>query len=145
MKPLLKKCLFLSVIGLFEGFLIGLIFLIIHRLTGGEKPSALYLTLHFAVSGLFGTLSMGSTIFYEIEQWSILRATLSHFLLVFTAFLCIGASMEWFVLGSTGFWIMVMAFIVAYIIIWVIQALKYRKETRKMNEALRLLKNRNSE
>ena len=38
------------------------------------------------VSGFFGAICMGGTVVYDIEKWSILKATITHFFITIISF-----------------------------------------------------------
>lgn len=89
-------------------------------------------------SMLYGGIAMGSSVFYEIESWSIVRATASHYLLTMGSFLVANQILGWF---GTGM-ILVITFIcmtVAYIIIWIVQYARYKKQINEVNEELKML------
>ena len=86
--------------------------------------------------------AMGSSIVYDIEKWSIARATVTHFLLVFALYFLLVISMKWFRLEDPLFWIIVGCMAVAYVIIWLIQYLACRRKIREMNDSLNQWKSR---
>jgi hypothetical protein len=48
--------------------------------------------------------------------------------------------MGWFKLDDPVFWIVVAAMAAAYVLIWLVQYLSYRRTIRKMNENLEKMK-----
>ena len=46
----------------------------------GSETGALILDL--ALSGFFGAVCMAGTVFYEIEHWSLAKATFLHYLII---------------------------------------------------------------
>lgn len=80
------------------GFPLGiLVSLVISWATGNDRlvsdllvqrvgSAAGALTLDLFLSGIFGFLCMGGTAFYEIENWSLLKATFLHYLIVVVCF-----------------------------------------------------------
>ena len=85
---------------------------------------------------------MGCSVFYDIENWSILRATLSHFLLTLLSFYAMACLQRWMKLFDMVFWISTAAFIVVYIIICLSQYFSWRRQVRKMNLELQAMKQR---
>lgn len=125
-----KKATLLGLVGFVIGSMISLCFML-----GGLQtlPEALP---HILLGGIYGAVAMGSSIVYDIEKWSIARATATHFLLVFTLYFLLVISMEWFRLDAPLFWIIVGGMVVVYILIWLFQYLSYRRKIREMNEEL---------
>ena len=125
-----KKAALLGLAGFVMGSLIGMCFI----LAGSVSfPDALP---HILLGGLYGGAAMGSSVFYDIEKWSIARATATHFLLVFALFFLLVMTMGWFSLNAPAFWIVVGAMAAGYVLIWLIQYLSYRRRIRKMNDQL---------
>ena len=89
-------------------------------------------------SMIYGGIAMGSSIFYEIESWGIVRATLSHYILTMGSFLIANRVLGWFGTGT----VLVITFIcmtVAYIIIWLVQYSLFKKQIREVNKELEML------
>ena len=125
-----KKATLLGLAGFVTGSLIGACF----TLAGSAAfPEAL---LHILLGGIYGGAAMGSSVVYDIEKWSIARATAAHFLLVFALFFLLVITMGWFSLDAPAFWIVVGAMAAGYVLIWLLQYLSYRRKIRKMNDEL---------
>jgi CDP-diglyceride synthetase len=89
------------------------------------------------MGGIPGAIAMGTAVIYDIEEWSLLRATVTHFLIVMVALLLACFVLKWFEPWSAPFWIMLAAELVGYIIIWLIMYLCYKKQVRKLNNLLK--------
>lgn len=90
-------------------------------------------------SMIYGGIAMGGSITYEIENWSIVKATLTHYITTMGSFLVVNYLLEWFGTGTT----LVFAFAgltVGYFFIWLTQSLLYSKRVKKVNEELNLIK-----
>ena len=90
-------------------------------------------------SMIYGGIAMGSSVFYEIESWGIVRATSSHYLLTMSSFLVANYVLGWF---GTGV-VLIITFVcmtVAYIIIWLIQYITYKRQIREINKELEMLR-----
>ena len=124
------------------GFVIGGIISIIFILTGSSEGLAGKNLPHILLGSVYGAAAMGSSIVYDIEKWSIARATVTHFLLVFALYFLLVISMKWFRLEDPLFWIIVGCMAVAYVIIWLIQYLACRRKIREMNDNLNQWKSR---
>lgn len=133
-----KKILLLGVIGAVMGIAIWLIMLLTQNpkaLSGGSLNSN-FILLNVILSAVFGALCMGGAVVYDIEEWSILRATFTHFAIVFASFNIVGLSLQWFSFGSIEYWIIHAVMIVAYILVWLIQYLIYKRKIKELNREL---------
>ena len=128
-----KKAASLGIAGFAAGLLIGAGFILFTGLSEGLAPAL----PHILVSGLYGAAAMGSNVFYEIESWSIARATAVHFLLVMSLYCLAALSMGWFTAEDPVFWMVIAVMAAGYILIWLFQYLCYRREIRRMNEDLK--------
>ena len=97
----------------------------------GSTAGALALDLF--LSGVFGFLCMGGTVFYEIENWSLLKATFLHYLLVVVCFPPLALFLGWVEKPAE---VMIMTGIqtVCFFLIWLIMYLRYKAEVRELNE-----------
>ncbi|MBR4514322.1 MAG: DUF3021 domain-containing protein [Lachnospiraceae bacterium] len=136
MKSNLKKIIIRSLIGFALGLAVGAFFWFLPGNSDTDEISVRFVVRHFLVSGLFGAYAMGSTFFYEVEHWSITRATLTHFIPLFVLYFTVGLLQRWFTLGSLMFWIMLAMWLAMYAVIWLICYTSYRREIRKINRQL---------
>ena len=138
-----RKCLILSVIGFLAGMIIGnlitwmasgtLVNTKLTALLGSEAGSVIVQTL---LSGLFGAVAMGGIVIHEIEQWSILRCAVTHYLLIEIFYVPVALFLGWF--GSlTELLIMIGIQLAVYFVIWLIMYLRCRAKVRKLNELLK--------
>ena len=142
MNELKKKTILMTLVGFVAGVLIGawIIYLEVPGyLTEVGVSFGDVLTMLF--SGIYGALAMGSTVVYDIESWSILKATIVHFLVTMVGmivFFAVGIVIGEIELPEKNVLIiMSVCFVGAYIIIWLVQYLIYRYKVKKMNEELR--------
>ncbi len=137
MSEIKKKSIILGLIG---GAVGALICFFMSSFTGSgeavESISAKTPVFYYVISFLHGAICMGSSVVYSIESWSVVRCTLTHFLITLTSFYILGTLQEWLEFFSPTFWIITACFVVAYFMIWLIMYLRYRKEVRQMNEDL---------
>ena len=133
-----KKAALLSLAGFVLGVAVGICLMLI--------GSSSFLTAfpHILLGSVYGAVAMGGSVVYGIENWSIARATATHFLLVFVLFVLLAVWMGWLRLKDPVFWIVLAAMAVAYVLIWLIQYLSYRKKVRKINEDLAKWRSRKS-
>ncbi len=137
MKEIWKKMLRLALIGFFLGVLVGSAILFAEvYFWGADMPDQSYLIRHLILSGVVGLVPNAATVMYEIEEWSIARATVTHFVVSFFTLYAVAFVQEWFTPWSIGFWVMTIVCILIYFIIWLTQYLIFKREIRKMNEEL---------
>ena len=140
-----KKILIRSVIGFLLGMVIGN--LIVFLLSGGIFPWASdYLVSRFGslpaamvlqtlFSGLQGAVPMGGTVVYEMEDWSLFRVTGIHYLMTMGSFLLISYVMGW-CRDIRTYLIIIGIMTIAYILIWLIMYIIYRRQVQELNELL---------
>lgn len=148
MSNLRKKALWLALLGVVLGIGVGLMFYVFAGLGGflAQEENRLAMFMYFLLCGLYGAVNMGTSAVYDIESWSILRCTLTHFgitlvstVLFFGTMILLG----WLTAPPTGVCLLTAAaYVVIYFLIWLAQYLSYRKKVRKMNATLRKWKNR---
>lgn len=127
-----KKATLLGLLGYIAGCLIGLCF----ALQSGSFNIADALP-QILLGGIPGAIAMGTTVVYDIEEWSLLRATVTHFLIVTGVMLLACFVLKWFDPWSTAFWIMLAAVVVGYFIVWLIIYGSYKKQVQKLNKLLK--------
>lgn len=117
----------------------------IHLVTGilldrvGNETTALI--IQEIVTGLYGGIVMGATVAYDMEQWSILRCTLTHFVTTFVLYYLTAISMGWFSIENVAEWLIMLAvMIVVYTFIWLANYLSYRRDIEHMNRKLENMK-----
>ena len=127
-----KKAMLLGLIGYIAGCIVGLCFSLQSEsfTLAGALP-------HILLGGIPGAIAMGTAVIYGIEEWSLLRVTVTHFLIVMGAMLLACFVLKWFEPWSTPFWIMLAAELVGYVIVWLIMYLGYKKQVRKLNKLLK--------
>ena len=144
MKTLWKKALRLGAMGLFLGLLVGAGFLLlfgpVDSFLGvrGAWASAAYMLY----CGFMGAVNNGGQVIYEVEEYSIARATVTHFLISMSTVTVLGYGLKWFPPFGPVFWIMTAACAAVYFAIWLAYYLAYRREVRRMNEDLKQWKSR---
>ncbi len=117
----------------------------IHFCTSGFVKAvgseSLALIIQEIVTGLYGGIVMGTTVFYDVEHWSILRSTASHFVVTFVSYFITAVSLRWFSTSDIAeILIMFVIMVIGYAIIWLANYLAYRSEIKKINSGLLKLK-----
>ena len=143
MEAIWKKAVILGAIGMILGIFIGAGF---WYLMSGEAPetstSLNAMMLHLLLSGVLGMVANGSSVIYEIEEWSIVRATITHFIIAMGVFYVIAFTLRWFSPSDPACWIMSAIMVIVYFTIWMVQSLIFKHKVKRMNEELRKWKSR---
>ena len=84
--------------------------------------------------GLILSISFGSRLFSR--DWSLLRATLSHFFLMLAGFVPLATLAGWFPFHWTFYLQLIPDFAIVYLIIWTIL---YKREAKKVDHINQLL------
>lgn len=136
-----KRTAILAAVGFALGILVGLGFLTItgvgtYYVQKGTDGLALYL----ALSGLLGAVGMSGTTIYSLEHWGVLRCTATHFVVTLLAYCAVGFTLGWLDLRDPGTLLMLLGYVIAYFIIWLAMCIKYKRQIRRINEALKTWK-----
>ena len=146
---MLKRFLKLAAAGFVLGMAVGnLIAIITSYMTGGEvlifSPALLQragspaaaLAIQTVLSGVIGAVGMGGVIFYDFEDWGMLRTALVHYLIVIAFVIPIAIALGWTDPEPRSILAMCAAEAAAYAVIWVIMFLRYRSEVKRLNELI---------
>ena len=145
-----KKFIKRALLGFIYGIFIGQTILILESLMmrdGNFYPVATSLVnlagtkigaviIQYFLTGLLGTTFAATTVIFEMDNWSLIRQTLLHFIITSIVMYIAGFLCGWFphTVVSTLIWFGV--FIVVYVIFWISFSSYYKKKVQKMNEAL---------
>ena len=127
-----KRAIMLAAIGYVIGCAVGLCFALQNknRTLADALPRIL-------LGGIPGAITMGSAVIYDVEKWSILRVTATHFLIVAGVMVLACFALNWFEPGSAAFWILMAVMLAGYILIGLIMYCCFRAKVRKLNEMLK--------
>ncbi len=107
--------------------------------TIGNKPLA-YI-IEFILMGMLGLVGYGGSTVYEVEKWSIMKATFIHFFSTFIVFFAVSSTLGWISTEDiTGTIIVIACTVVAYIVIWLVQYIRFRIQVRDINSGLEKMK-----
>ena len=98
--------------------------------TGGELGAMVLQTFG---GGVYGAITMGTTVVYDIERWSLAKSSFTHCLIVIGLYVPAGLLLGWGETVKDFLCTMVIQFIL-YCIIWLVMHFTYRAEIRKINE-----------
>ena len=132
---LLGMAAMLIVPSLLDGKPIGSIIYTDELLTCAGNPTAAT-GVSLLVMGLFGSLCMGGTLFYELESWPLACATAAHYLSMALGYLIPNWLLCWdmppkLLLSVEGFMAL------GFVVIWLIMYLRYKREVQELNELLK--------
>lgn len=130
-----KKAVQLGALGYVLGVAIGVAFFLAGSNEGLGKALP-----YILLSGIPGGVSMGSSVIYGVEKWSIARATVTHFLITFACFYLISFALGWFRFEDSLFLIITAAMVIGYFVVWLVMYLAYKRQIRKINEGLKKIK-----
>ena len=92
--------------------------------------------IQYFLTGIIGLTFASTTVIFEMDEWSLLRQTIIHFIITSIVMYIAGFLCGWFphTVVSTLVWFGV--FVVVYLIFWICFSLYYKNKVKKMNEAL---------
>lgn len=85
------------------------------------------------LAGIFGMICFGGMCLFDIEEWSLLRASLVHCMLILISFLTAGLLLHWFSFDIIPILMMSGLIIFTYALIWLIMYAAWKREIRQMN------------
>lgn len=139
MKKIVKKAVILGIIGFGLGLLISFV---VYQLTKDGDERTGEILLGFLAGGLYSAMALSGSVIYDIEEWSILRCTLTHFIIALLGYYSMGTVQGWLIIGSGIFYITTVIFIIAYILVWIGNALYYANKIKMLNQELEKSKNK---
>ena len=89
------------------------------------------------LSGVLGAISMAGVSFYDIEDWSLLKTAVLHYLLIMAAYLPIALTLGWIEPKAEQIVLMALLMAAGYALIWVIMYVRYQAEVKKLNRLLK--------
>lgn len=93
------------------------------------------------ICGIYGMIAMGGSSAYYIEKWSLLKATVTHYIFTVASYYAVSFFLRW--ISPTDYkscFIMFMMFLIPYVIIWVSKYLSYKAQINEINRELNVLK-----
>lgn len=92
--------------------------------------------IQFVCSCLYGAVWAGASFLWKIERWSLLRQTVTHFLLCTTATFPVAYFMHWMEHSVKGILSYYAIFLAIYWGIWTVGYGRIKREINRMNEKL---------
>ena len=129
-----RKFIILSLIGAFLSILICIFFSVRSGSYEYLKNHKIWMLIEIVGSAVFGIISMGGSVCYDIESWSLIRATITHYVTVMIAFLIADFVLGWF--PHSVLLVITIAMTIIYIIIWFVMYSIGKKNINEMNADL---------
>ena len=85
---------------------------------------------------IFGAIMGSSSLIFEKENWSLLKRTIIHFLILTCSFMIV-ALLGGYVNNTSWGIFSILSFVFIYAIIWIVIYMKTKKEIEKLNESLK--------
>ncbi|MEE0059522.1 MAG: DUF3021 domain-containing protein [Acutalibacteraceae bacterium] len=101
---------------------------------GSEIGAVIFQTI---CSLLYGAVFGGMSLIWELDNWSILKQTVIHFLVVSIVSLPIAYVTEWMEHSVSGAIIYFVLFAVIYVFIWFSQYMAVKKRINEVNKKLK--------
>lgn len=134
----MKPFLFRSMIGLFFGGFLAVVVTGLVIYTGDLETLDSKIFMKNAVGFLFcGWFFVVTPMYFENENWSLLRQTVYHMLTVLVLYYVTAFGVGWFSFTVKGFLVFFGLFIVLYATSWFGFYSYYRHEAKKLNEELK--------
>ncbi len=123
------------------GFIIGLFVGLFFRFLNAQTDYGEAFILHLVMSGILGLLAMGGSVVYDIESWGLLKATVSHYVLVIFDYTVVAVLLKWYTRIS-DFLISIVIMTVLYAMIWLFESIMWKKTIGEMNAELKKMQER---
>ena len=94
-----------------------------------------YMGWHRLVWASIGLLFSFGTVLFA-KDWSLLRATLSHYLLMLFGFLPLATLGGWFPIQISFYISVIIEFSLVYLVIWAVSYRIYKKKVEEINQQL---------
>ena len=123
-----------TTIGLIISLMIGEL-AVIPPVAAGINPVSAYAVQYIVSIGMGFAFAFGSAIF-KVDNWSIAKQTVLHFLLTSVVFLPCAVLARWVEPKLIAIFVYFLIFIVVYIMIWFIQYYFWKDRIAKLNKRL---------
>ncbi|NLJ70841.1 MAG: DUF3021 domain-containing protein [Clostridiaceae bacterium] len=85
------------------------------------------------LGALFGMIALGGTCLFDIEKWSLLRASMAHCALILVTYIIVGLLLHWFSFHIIPILIMTGIIVLVYALIWFIMYVAWKREIKELN------------
>ncbi len=136
------KFMFRTLLGFTLGLIIGIIMFAL-SIPDGAPFDRTFFIFHLIGSSIMGLVGYGGAIVYDIESWSLGRATFTHYIVTFMTMFVISEMLGWF--SHDVLFYTFLAFTFAYAMIWLFEYLVWKKQIRQMNDELEVMLKKNNQ
>jgi len=132
-KTFLKR----GLLGILLGVFINQVVYLIMAMQGNivQVESSMIIS-EFIISSLTGLYCAGISVIFDVEEWSLLRQTITHSIAMLPYF-PIAIYAGWMPMSLVGRMFFVLNYILVYVIIWFSFKKYWEKKSREINEELR--------
>ena len=130
------KFIIRALLGFSLGVIIGAIMFVLYASDTAPLNKS-YLLLQLFGSGFLGVVANGGAIVYEVEDWALGSATFTHYIITFITMFAVSEMLGWF--PHKILLIVIIAFSVVYLIIWLIEYAVWKNEVRRINRDLEIM------
>ncbi|NLJ70844.1 MAG: DUF3021 domain-containing protein [Clostridiaceae bacterium] len=140
-----KRLVTRFLIGIFAGALVAhLITFLVNYLSRDQYLVCMpKLTERFGLAGavivqtilgaLFGMIALGGTCLFDIEKWSLLRASATHCAFILVTYIIVGLRLHWLSFNIKPILIMTGIIVFVYALIWLIMYVVWKREIKELN------------
>ncbi|GMR63633.1 MULTISPECIES: DUF3021 domain-containing protein [Bacillus] len=123
--------------GLGMAMVYSLLFLWIGYVNGMETVETKTLIAYLVTANIIGLIFSFASFIFEKEEWSILKQTSIHFIVLLGTFLPTAILIGWVPNRFSPILVCIGIFIVIYFMIWFIMTLYWKRKIKKINHQLR--------
>lgn len=123
--------------GLGMAMLYSLLFLWIGYVKGMETVETKTLITYLVTANIIGLILSFASFIFEKEEWSILKQTMIHFIVLIGTFLPTAIWIGWVPNRFGPILVCIGSFIVIYFIIWFMMMLYWKRKIERLNHQLR--------
>lgn len=113
---------------------------LISEALGARLGTVLGIAVQSVLSGIYGAVCVGGTVYYDIDDWSLLKATLIHYLSIMVSFSVVSAVLSWLPPDVLTYLAVILTFTFVFFIIWLVMYLRWKKQIAEMNRELTVYK-----
>lgn len=136
-KETLKRALLGVPLGIAIGTTITLIIAVIMKGDMGSAHDSLaYYTRGYFISALIGAVFGAASVIWDVEEWSLLRQTITYFILTIVTHLSCALAARWIPFELFAILMYIGIYIVLFAIIFVIVYSVQKKRVEQVNKAL---------
>ncbi|MEH6888998.1 DUF3021 domain-containing protein [Bacillus sp. JJ864] len=114
-----------------------LLFLGIGYANGMETIETRTLLINLVVANIIGVIFSVASFVFEREEWSLLKQTIIHFIILLGTFLPVAVWLGWIPNHVSSILICVGIFIFVYFIIWFAMTIYWKKKIESLNNQLK--------